>query len=222
MKLPSSLLLLFLCLPLLAACLPAAPPPDPAAAARQAERVAELVTAKDYRGAAAEFAQAQALAPADAGYALTHADLREGLGEVDTARRTYRQGLAAIAGDDPMRPRLSWRLALLELFHRADPGAAAALATALTGNSFEAIDLDGALRLAKGETAGAIQRFRQAESLAATPAQAAFALYHASLGYWRLGDDPETFRTLLEAITQATARGLIRDIETHFKAISPQ
>ncbi len=221
MKLSSSLLLLF-CLPLLAACLPAAPPPDPAAAARHAQRGQALIAAKDYRGAAAEFARAQDLAPNEAGYALTHADLREGLGEIDSARRAYRQGLAAIPSDDPLRPTLTWRLALLELFHRDEARAAARLAASLAGNSFEAIDLDGALRLARGDTAEAIQRFRQAEPLAANPAQAAFALYHASLGYWRQADEGATFRTLLEAITQATARGLIRDIETHFKTISPQ
>ncbi|GAB6084661.1 hypothetical protein JCM30471_35750 [Desulfuromonas carbonis] len=221
MKLSSRLLLLF-CLPLLAACLAGAPPPDPAAALRHAERGQGLIAAKDYRGAAAEFAQAQDLAPDEAGYALTHADLREGLGEVDAARAAYRQGLATIASDDPLRPTLTWRLALLELFHRNAPGAAARLGKGLAGDSFEAIDLDGALRLGRGDTAGAIQRFRQAEPLAADPAQAAFALYHASLGYWRQVDDRETFRTLLEAITQASARGLIRDIEAHFKVISPQ
>lgn len=196
------------------------PQPDPAAAARHAAAGAKLVKKHLYAEAEKEYTQALALAPGRPAYALELGELREALEQYPGARRAYREGLDGATADEPLRQDLVWRLALLEALHLDDPAAARKLSGELAGSDFRALDLDGVLRLCRGDLGDALQRFDQARARAGTPELEAFPLYHASLAYWRQHNTKEAFSTLFLAINQATAPGLIKDIENHFKVIN--
>ena len=205
---------------LLSGCSLLQPPADPAAAAEHYRQAKTLIMTKDYASAAEQLGMAQALAPGDGRYALEHADLREALGEDETARSAYRQGLDGLADADPLHPVLAWRLALLDALKLDDPQAARSLAENLRPDSFRALDLDGVLLLQAGAPDAAVTRFEQALPLAHDSALEAFALYHAALAHRRLGHDQPTFANLFKAINQATDRGLAKDIERFFLAIN--
>ena len=109
---------------------------------------------------------------------------------------------------------------MLEILRFDDAKRAAELAKALIAYKFRSLDLEGLQFYRKGQYRLALNRFEQARSRAKEPGHAAFAAYHASLAYHRLGEKEQTFTSLLEAINQARSHGLAKDIERFFHELN--
>ncbi len=203
--------LFLLLLLLFAGCATVAP--DPQAAETFRRQAEELAAARDFPAAAKRLGQAIEYQPADSSLNLRRGELLECSGELGAARRAYLRALNLLPEEDPRRPEILHRLALLYVFKLDGIGKAHKLLTELPEGSAARADLLGVLALRKERDREALQFFEQA--LAQNPGDdlAAAILYHASLASYRLGDEKTTLGSLYRAAKRTSSPALSRDIE---------
>ncbi|WP_429884390.1 hypothetical protein [Geoalkalibacter halelectricus] len=212
------------CLGLLASCTPpspSSPQPSPTLSAEEhAQRAENFVFHRDLEQAATEYQLAILADPLETAYYLRRAEILEILGRDLEARKTYTDALLDSAPNQDQSDLLHHRLILLLTLKLAEPQEAAALLPHLPEGAFLYVDASGALALARGQIALALDRFTLAQHLGRDNDEQALALYHVALAYHLLNDEKSTSVALYYAINLAENAALIRDIERLWELVS--
>lgn len=187
--------------------------PDPPMAETFRQEAEALVVQQDYAAAAERFAAAIRLHSDSGTLYLRRGELLERNDCPAKARRNYQTGLKKISADDPLRPELVHRLALLLALKLDSAAEARPLLLQLPIDSPRRDDLLGVLASIEGNQREALLRFNAA--LAQNPDKnlVATILYHAALAYQRLGDEKNTSGSLYNAINFTSNLATARDIE---------
>lgn len=192
---------------------------DPQMAETLRQEAEALLAREDYTAAAERLDAAISQDSDNCTLYLRRGELLERNDRPGIARRNYQAGLKKISADDPRRPELVHRLALLLTLKLDAAGEARSLLLQLPMDSPRRDDLLGVLTSIEGNQRDALRHFNAAlvqnpdEDLTAT------ILYHAALAYHRLGDEKNTSGSLYHAINDTRHLGIAWDIENFWNRL---
>ncbi len=204
----------------LAGCAGRALTNDPRPAAEIVSRAEQLVAAKAYAAAAAQYAIVIAKEPAVGKHYLRRTELLERIDDDKEAYRTYRLAMKQVPESDPNHLALMHRLALINANHLFRIEEAEALLLRMPDKSIEKLDLAAFLYYQSSQYQQAIDLLNKALERVRDADQKALLLYHAALVYRKLDDQKNLFGSLFYSINNAEHLGLIRDIEQLWQEIN--